>query len=64
MLLLDFEDGLLDGLVQKQVQDRLHFVVVVEQVVVFDLGDFVDACLFRDELWSRWFRLEDIGCIY
>lgn len=60
VLLLDLKDSLLHGLVEQHVEDWLHFHIVIEQVVVFDLGDFVDAGLLGDVLGSWWFRLENI----
>ena len=61
VLFLDFESCLLDGLTEQNVQDWLHFDVVVEEVVVLDLSDLVDACLLGHVFWSRRFRLEDVS---
>jgi hypothetical protein len=48
MLLLDLKRGLLDGLVEENVENGLHLHVVIEEVVVFNLSDFVDAGLLKD----------------
>jgi hypothetical protein len=60
-LLLDFKERLLHGFSEKYVQDWLHFTIVVEEVIVFDLGDLVDTCLLRDIRWGRWPREELIS---
>lgn len=60
-LLLDLETSLINGLAEQDVEDRLDLLVVVEEVVVFDLSDFVDARLLWDVLGTGRFRLENIG---
>jgi len=51
-LLLDLEKGLLDGLGEQNVEDGLNFTVVIEEVVVLDLGDLVDSGFLGDVLGS------------
>jgi len=52
---------LLNGLREEDVEDRLHLTVVFEQIIVADLGHFVDARLFWHILWRRRFRKEFIS---
>jgi hypothetical protein len=61
---LHFEQGLLHGLGQKHVQDRLHFAVEVEQVVVLDLGYLVDARLLGHVLRGLGTRLKCVGLAF
>jgi len=61
VLLFDFLRGLLNRLVEQHVEDWLHLDVVVKEVVVFDLGDLVNAGLLGDVFRSRWFRLENVS---
>ena len=61
MLLFDFLRGLLNRLVEQHVEDWLHLDVVVKEVIVFDLGDLVNAGLLGDVFRSRWFRLENVS---
>lgn len=60
-LFFDFKTSLVDGLAEQHVEDGLDFFVVVEEIVVFDLSDFVDARLLGNILWTGRFRLENIG---
>ena len=60
-LLFDFEDSLLYRLRKEHIENRLDFLVVMEEVVVSNLSDLVDSCLLWDVLWCRWFWLEIIG---
>jgi len=70
-LFLDLKQGLLDGLSQENVQNGLHFAVIVKQVVVLDLSDLVDAGFlgdvlrllgFLNEVVSLSFDLRFFGC--
>ena len=61
ILLFDLKACLLDRFVEEDVEDRLYFYVVLEQVVVFDLGDLVDTGFLWDVLWSGGLRLEYIS---
>ena len=57
---LNFQNGLFASLRQEDVKNWLHFPVVLKEVVVTDLGLFVDTCLFGNVL-RRWrFRQEFI----
>jgi len=58
LLLFDLESSLIDGLGQEDVENRLDLIVVVEQVVVLDLGDLVDSSLLWDVRRSGRFRLK------
>jgi hypothetical protein len=49
-LLFDFEEGLFNSLSQEHVKDGLHFAVVVEKIVILDLGEFIDTGFLRDIL--------------
>ena len=60
-LLFDFEDSLLYRLRKEHIENRLDLLVVMEEVVVSNLSDFVDSCLLRDVLWSWRFRKENVS---
>jgi hypothetical protein len=47
---LHFEEGLFDRLSQQDVEDGLDFAVVIEEIVVLDLGDLIDTCFLGDIL--------------
>ena len=51
-LFLYLEDGLFNSLGEKHIENRLDFLVVVEEVIVSNLSDFVDSSLLRHVLWS------------
>jgi len=57
-LLLNLEDGLLHSLGEEHVEDGLDLSIVVEEVVVLDLGYFIYACLFGHVGRSRRFLYE------
>jgi len=59
-----FEDGLLTGLGEKHVQDWLYFAIIVKEIVITDLGDFVDSSLLWDVLWRRWFWQELVSLAF
>lgn len=59
-LFLDFKDSLFTGLGQEHVKNWLHFSVVVKEVVVLDLSDFVDTRFLGNVLRSFRFGLENI----
>lgn len=61
MLLLNLQSCLLNRLVKENVQNGLDLDVVIEQVIVFNLSDLVDASLLWHVLWSWRFRLESVG---
>lgn len=61
MLFLDLKRGLLERLAQQHVQNRLHFHVVVKELVVLDLRNFVDAGLLWNVFWRRRFRLKHVS---
>lgn len=46
----DFEKSLLNRLGEKHVENRLHFSVIVEEIVVFNLSDLINTGLLRDVL--------------
>lgn len=60
MLFFDLQGSLLDGLVEQDIENGLDLDIVIEQVIVFNLSDLVDACLLGHVLWSRRFRLESV----
>lgn len=60
-LLLYFEDCLLYRLRKKNVENGLDFLVVVEEVIVSNLSDFVDSSLLWNVLWSWRFRKENVS---
>ena len=61
LLLFHFQRGLVDCLAQQHVENRLYFLVIVEEIVVFDLSYFVDACFLRNVAFFFWLRLESVG---
>ena len=61
LLFLHLQGGLVDALAQQHVQDWLHLLVVVEQIIVLDLGDLIDTSLLWHILWSRWSWLENVS---
>ena len=52
----NFKKGLFNCFGQKHVQNRLHFSIVVKQVIIFNLSEFVDSSLFGHVFRSRRFR--------
>jgi hypothetical protein len=60
-LFFDLKESLLDCLGQKYVEDGLHFTIVVEKVIVLNLGDFVYSGLFGYVRWSGRSRHEFIS---
>ena len=60
-LLLDFEDSLLYRLRKEHIENWLDFLVVMEEVVVSNLSDFVNSSLLWDVLWSWRFRKENVS---
>ena len=61
MLFLHLEHSLVDRLVQQHIQDRLDLNIIIEEIVVFNLGYLVDSRLFWDVFWSWRFRLENVS---
>ena len=61
MLLLHFKDSLVDGLVKQHIQDRLDLDIIIEEIIVFNLGYLVYSRLFRNIFWSWRFRLENVS---
>jgi len=61
MLFLNFKNSLVDTLAQENIQDWLNFFIVVEEIVIFNLCDFIDTCLLWNVFWSWWFWLEIIS---
>ena len=57
---LDFKNCLLDCLGEQYVQNWLDFFVIIKEIIVSDLSDFVDSSFLRDILWSWRFRKEYI----
>jgi hypothetical protein len=58
LLLLDFQGSLVNRLGKKNIQNRLDFLVIIEEVVVLNLSDFIYSSLLWD-VWRSWgFRLE------
>ena len=49
-LLFNLEQRLFDGLGQEHVQDGLNLALIVEEVEIFDLSDFVNASFLRTYL--------------
>ncbi len=47
-LLFNFEYGLFNCLSQQDIQDWLHFSIIVKQIIVLNLSDFIDTSLLRD----------------
>ena len=60
MLLFNFQDTLLYRLIQKNIKDWLYLNIIIKQIIVFNLGNFIDTSLFRNVFWSWGFRLENI----
>jgi hypothetical protein len=60
MLFFNLQGSLLDGLVEQDIENGLDLDIVIEQVIVFNLSDLVDAGLLGHVLWSRRFRLESV----
>ena len=58
VLLLNLKRGLLNGLIEENVEDGLHLDIVIEEVVVFNLSDFVNASFLRYVFWRRGLWLE------
>ena len=61
MLLLHFKDSLVDRLVKQHIQDRLDLDIIIEEIIVFNLGYLVYSRLFRNIFWSWRFRLENVS---
>ena len=61
MLFLNFQDGLVNRLVKEHIQDRLDLDIIIEKIVILDLGYLVYSRLFRNILWSWRFRLENVS---
>lgn len=58
--LFDLKDSLLSGLSEQYIQDGLHLIVEVEEIIVVDLRNFIDTRLLWHIL-GRWrFRQEHI----
>ena len=45
VLLLHLKSGLFNSFTEEDIQNGLNFFIVVEQVIVFDLSDFIDTSL-------------------
>ena len=50
-LFFDLKNGLLNRFGEEHIKNWLHFSVIVKQVVVANLSDFVDTRLFGHILW-------------
>ena len=61
MFLLHFETGLLDSFVEEHVEDGLHLLVIVKEIVVLYLSNFVDTSLLGNVPRGGRFRLECIS---
>jgi hypothetical protein len=61
MLFFNFKNSLVDALAQENIQDWLNFFIIVEEIVIFNLCDFIDTCLLWNVFWSWWFWLEIIS---
>ena len=57
----DLQKRLLNGLGEQNVENGLYFSVIIKQVVVFNLGDFVNTRLLRNVARGRRFLIEIIG---
>jgi len=55
-----FQRGLFNRLGEQNVENGLNLNVVIEQLVVFDLRDFVDTCFLRQVPWRLWFGQEHV----
>lgn len=55
-LFLNFKNGLLHCLCEEDIENWLDLFVIVKEIIVSDLGDFVDSCLFWHVLgsWGLW----------
>jgi len=61
MLFFDLLAGLLNRLIKKNVEDWLHFDIVVKEVIILNLGNLIDTSLLWDVFGSWWFRLENVS---
>jgi hypothetical protein len=62
-LFLHFQDRLFYGLGEKYIENGLYFAIVVEKIIVLNLSDLVDTCLFRGigGSWRAWFELVSLN---
>ena len=61
MLFFNFKNSLVDTLTQKNIQDWINLFIVVKEIIVFNLCNFIDTCLLWDVFWSWWFWHEIIS---
>lgn len=61
VLFFNLQSSLLNSLVKQDIQNWLHLNIIVEQVIIFNLSDFINSCFLRDIFWCWGFRLENIG---
>jgi len=62
-LLLNLEKSLLNGLRKQNVQDGLHFTIIIEQIIILNLSDLIDPRLLWDVRRGRR-SLDKLVCLH
>jgi hypothetical protein len=55
-LFLNFKQSLLNCFRQKYVKDRLNFTIIIKEIIIFNLSDFIYTGLFGDIWRCGWAR--------
>ena len=61
LLFLYLKSSLVDALGQENIKNWLNFFIIVEKIVILNLGDFVNSSLLWNILRFKRFRLENIS---
>lgn len=61
MLLFNFKNSLINTFAEKNIENWLNLLIIVKEIIIFNLSDLIDTSFLWNVLRSWWFWLEIVS---